>query len=137
MSGRRWIALVVLVAIGVGLLVAIVAVPWGDDAPASNAPSLYHQGDAITVATGEEFIVAVPANPSPGYSWTASDDPDVTLVSSHQVAGGSQPGASGAQELVFRAERAGQSTLELAYARSFEPGVPPAKTATFPLTVTK
>ena len=31
---------------------------------------------------------------------------------------------------------AGQSTLELAYARSFEPGVPPAKTATFPVTVT-
>ena len=75
MSGRRWIALVVLVAIGIGLLVAIVAVPWGDDAPASSAPVLYHQGDAITVAKGDEFIVALPANPSTGYSWTAADDP--------------------------------------------------------------
>lgn len=136
MSGRRGIALVVLVAIGIGLLVAIVAVPWGDDAPAAHAPAVYHQGDAITVAKGDEFIVALPANPSTGYAWTAADDPDVTFVSGHQVAGGSQPGASGTQELEFRAERAGQSTLKLAYARSFEPGVPPAKTATFPVTVT-
>jgi inhibitor of cysteine peptidase len=136
MSSRRWIALVVLVAIGVGLLVAIVAVPWGDDAPASSAPVLYHQGDAVTAAKGDEFIVALPANPSTGYSWTAEDDPDVTFVSSHQTAGGNQPGAPGTEELTFRAERAGQSTLELAYARSFEPGVPPAKTAKFPVTVT-
>ncbi len=138
MSGRRWIALVVLVAIGVGLLVAIVAVPWGDDAPASNAPALYHQGDAVTVANGDEFIVALPANPSTGYSWTAADDPDVTFVSSHQVAGGSQPGASGTQELTFRAERAGTSTLEARVRRArsstaYRRPRPP----TFPVTVTK
>ena len=57
------------------------------------------------------------------------------FVSSHQVAGGSQPGASGTQELAFQAEHAGESTLELAYSRSFEPGVPPAKTAKFAVTV--
>jgi len=49
MSGRRWIALVVLVAIGIGLLVAIVAMPWDDNGgarltrfvelPAHRAPS--------------------------------------------------------------------------------------------------
>ena len=30
MTRNRWIALVVLVVIGVGLLVAVVAIPWGD-----------------------------------------------------------------------------------------------------------
>jgi inhibitor of cysteine peptidase len=87
------------------------------------------------VREGDEFVVALPANPSTGYSWTAADNPDVMFVSSHQAQGGSQPGAPGTQELSFRADHAGQSTLELAYSRSFEPGVPPAKTAKFPVTV--
>ena len=126
----------VLVAIGIGLLVAVALVPWGDDAVTNSSPAVYHQGDAISVATGDEFVIALPANPSTGYSWTAGDDPDVSFVSNRQVSGGSQPGASGTQELTFRAEQAGTSTLELAYARSFEKGVPPAKTATFAVTVT-
>jgi inhibitor of cysteine peptidase len=137
MNRHRWIALVVLIAIGAGLLVTVVLVPWGSDAPASNAAAVYHEGDAINVSQGDELTIALPANPSTGYSWTAGDDPDVTFVSSRQVAGGSQPGASGTQELTFRATASGESTLELAYARSFEQGVPPAETARFAVTVTK
>ena len=135
MTTRRWIALVVLVAIGIGLLVAVVVVPWGDDAPAAKATPVYHEGDEISVSKDEDFIVALAANPSTGYQWTAADNPDVTFVSSHQVAGGSQPGAPGTQQLTFRADHSGQSTLKLAYARSFEPGVPPADTAEFPVSV--
>jgi inhibitor of cysteine peptidase len=135
MTRRRWIALVVLVVIGIGLLVAVVAVPWGDDAPAVKAPTVYHQGDDISVAKGDEFVVALAANPSTGYSWTAADNPDVAFVSSRQVSGGSQPGAGGTQELTFRADGSGSSTLELDYARPFEPDAPPAKTARFPVTV--
>ncbi len=119
-----------------GLLVTVALVPWGDNAPATDAPTVYHQGDTITVANGDEFVIALPANPSTGYSWTAGDDADVTFVSSRQVAGGNQPGAPGTQELTFRATDTGTSTLELAYARPFEHGVPPAKTAKFAVTVT-
>ncbi len=136
MTRKRWIGLVVLVAIGVGLLVTVALVPWGDDAPATHAPTVYHQGDTITVAKGDEFVIALPANPSTGYSWTAGKDPEVAFVSSRQVAGGNQPGAPGTQELTFRATDTGASTLELSYARSFEQGVPPAKTAKFSVTVT-
>lgn len=135
MTRKQWVALVVLVVIGVGLLVAVVAIPWSDDAPAVKAPPVYHQGDDISVRQGDEFVVALPANPSTGYQWTAADDPDVLFESSHQVPGGTQPGAPGTQELSFRAEHTGRSTLKLVYSRSFEPGVPPAKTATFPVTV--
>jgi inhibitor of cysteine peptidase len=135
MTGRRWSALVVLVVIGAGLLVTMALVPWGDDAPASSAPTVYHEGDSIEVAKGAEFVIALPATPSTGYSWTAGDDAEVTLVSSRQIAGGSQPGAAGTQELTFRATNTGTSTLDLAYARSFEPDVAPVKTAQFPVTV--
>ena len=62
MTGRRWIALVVLLALGVGLLVTVVVVPWGDDAPASNNPGVYHEGEEVTVAEGDEFVVALPAS---------------------------------------------------------------------------
>ncbi len=137
MTRRKWIALVVLVAIGVGLLVAVVAIPWGDDAPAEKASPVYHQGDSIDVAVGEEFVVALPATPSTGYVWTAAGNPDVTFVSTRQVAGGSQPGAEGTQEMTFTGRQAGESQLVFTYARSFEKTDPPAKTAKLPLTVTK
>jgi predicted secreted protein len=64
---------VVLVAVGVGLLVAVVVVPGGDDAATTTA-SVYHRGDTVTVASGDEFVVALPANPSTGSAWTADDD---------------------------------------------------------------
>lgn len=135
MTRNRWIALVVLVVIGIGLLVAVVAIPWGDDAPATKAPTVYHEGDSIDVAVGEEFVVALPATPSTGYTWTAAGNPDVTFVSTRQVAGGSQPGAEGTQQLTFEGREAGESQLLLSYARSFEKTDPPAKVAKFPMAV--
>ena len=137
MTSKRWIALTVLVVLGIGLLVAVVAIPWGDDAPASKAPKVYHQGDSIDVRVGEAFVVALPATPSTGYTWTAAGNPDVTFVSTHQVQGGSQPGAQGTQEMTFEGRQAGDSQLVFTYARSFEKSDPPAETAKLPLTVTK
>jgi predicted secreted protein len=135
MTPRRWIALVVLGAIAVGLLLAVALVPWGDDAPATVAPAVYHQGDSIATHEGDEFVITMAATPSTGYEWTSGDNPDVVFLRSTQVAGPARPGAPGSQELTFRAEHSGSSTLKLAYARSFEGGVPPAKTATFAITV--
>jgi predicted secreted protein len=135
MTGRRWISLAVLVLIGAGLLVAVLVVPWGDDAPAQKATPVYHQGDDIDVEVGEEFVVALAANPSTGYAWTAAGNPDVTFVSTHQVAGGNQPGAPGMQEMRFRGRQSGDSTLVFTYGRSFEKADPPAKTAEFALNV--
>ena len=128
MTRKRWIALVVLVVIGVGLLVAVVAIPWGDDAPATRVPKVYHQGDSIDVAVGEEFVVALPATPSTGYTWTAAGNPDVMFVSSHQVRGGSQPGAAGTQEMTFEGRQPGTSQLVFTYsARSRSRRLPPRR----------
>src|SRR5262249_45313032 len=104
MTLRRWVALMVLVAAGIGLLVAIVALPWGDGAATGNATRVYREGDEITVANGDEFVIALDANPSTGYEWTAADNPDVTFVSSTQLTNTKQPGAPGTQQLTFRAD---------------------------------
>ena len=98
---------------------------------------MYHRGDSIDVAVGEEFVVALPATPSTGYTWTAAGNPDVTFVSTRQVAGGSQPGAEGTQEMTFTGRQAGESKLVFTYARLTEKANPPAKIARLPLTVTK
>jgi inhibitor of cysteine peptidase len=137
MTTKRWIALAVLVVIGIGLLVAVVVVPWSDDAPAEKAATIYHQGDSIDVAVGEEFVVSLEANPSTGYTWTAAGNPDVTFVSTRQVPGGSQPGAAGTQEFVFDGRAAGESKLVFTYSRLTGKSDPPAKVARLPLTVTK
>jgi inhibitor of cysteine peptidase len=119
------------------LLVAVVANPWGDDAPVEKPTPVYHQGDSIDVRVGDQFVVVLPATPSTGYTWTAAGNPDVRFVSTRQVAGGSQPGAAGTQELTFEGRQPGASQLVVTYARSFEKTDPPAKTAKFPLEVTK
>jgi inhibitor of cysteine peptidase len=135
MTRKQWTAVVALGAIALGLMLAVVLVQWGDGAPAATAPAVYHDGDSVTVKQGSEFVVVLPANPSTGYSWTAADNPDVAFVTSKQIPGGDQPGASGTQELTFRATTVGRTTLDLGYARPFEHDVPPVKTAEFPVEV--
>ena len=137
MTRRKWIALVVLVAIGIGLLVAVVAVPWGDDAPDGEGRARVPPGRLDRRHGRRGVRGRAPATPSTGYTWTAAGNPDVTFVSTRQVAGGSQPGAAGTQELTFTGRQAGESKLVFTYARSTEKADPPAKTAKLPLTVTK
>ena len=97
---------------------------------------MYHEGDSITVDNGDEFVIELEANPSTGYTWDAGKNANVKLESSKQVASPSAPpGASGTQQMTFKAYETGSSTLELAYARQFEPGVPEALTASFDVTV--
>jgi len=105
---------------------------------AGAATKVYEPGASIATKVGDTFVVKVPATPSTGYEWTAAANAEVTFVSSKQVAGSSTlAGAPGTQELTFRATTPGASTLTLNYARSFDPaGTPPAKTETFPVTVT-
>ncbi len=102
----------------VGVVAGLAACSDGSGSGNSSIPT-YHQGDSINVANGQEFVIAIDANPSTGYTWDAGTNPNVKLVSSKQVsAKGAPPGASGTQELTFKAVKKGSSTLELAYARA-------------------
>lgn len=132
---HRFTVLTACAVVAVGLAVTLAA--CSDDSDSDNTSVMtYHEGDSISVDNGQEFVIALEANPSTGYTWDAGDNPNVTFVSSKQVsAKNAPPGASGTQQLTFKATKKGSSTLELAYARQFEGGVPPAKTASFDVTV--
>jgi len=117
-------------------VVALGLAACSDDSDSGGSVPVYHDGDSITVDNGDDFVIALTANPSTGYTWDAGKNANVKLVSSKQVTGAAAPpGASGTQQMTFKAYKTGSSTLELAYARQFEPGVPPAKTASFDVTV--
>ena len=128
-------ALGFIVVAGIGLLIAVAVVPWGDDSPAVTTAGVYHEGDAIDVARGDRFTVALPANPSTGYAWDSDPGPKLKQVSSKQIQQSNLIGAPGVQQITFQAEKTGATTLRLAYSRSFEGGVPPAKTASFAVTI--
>ena len=134
MRSHRFISPVALACIALALGTGLVA--CSDDSDSSGSVPVYQDGDSITVDNGKQFVIELDANPSTGYTWDAGKNPNVKLVSSKQVSSkGAQPGASGTQRMTFKAYKTGSSTLELAYARQFEGGVPPAKTASFDVTV--
>jgi predicted secreted protein len=134
MRSHRFLALAAFAGLTLALGIGVAA--CSDSDSAGGALPVYHEGDSITVDNGKEFVIDLAANPSTGYTWDAGKNPNVKLVSSDQLASGAAvPGAPGTQRMTFKAYETGTSTLELAYARQFEGGVPPAETASFDVTV--
>jgi inhibitor of cysteine peptidase len=135
MRTRSYRAVVALMGMALALGIGLTACSDDSDSGGGSVP-VYHEGDSITVGNGKQFVIELTANPSTGYSWDAGKNPNVKLVSSKQVAVSSAaPGAPGTQRMTFKAYNTGSSTLELAYARPFEGGVPPAQTASFDVKV--
>ncbi len=98
-------------------------------------------GKTVEVQPGGTLIVALPSNPSTGFSWsvTAPEPGNVELVGepTYVPPGSTSPvvGAAGTQVFTFRPFEAGTDTLTMGYARSFEPGVAPAETFSVTITV--
>ena len=108
----------------------------GSDPSDDPKPIVYTEDDTkITVLLEHVFIVDLPATPSTGYEWTAETNSMLQQMTTEQIKGGSQPGAEGTQRITFRSMDVGTTTLVLNYARSFDQGVPPAKTKSFAVTV--
>jgi inhibitor of cysteine peptidase len=92
----------------------------------------------ITVHAGEDFFIAVPSNPSTGYTWTQTLADEKILAYEGNVrepAPQQMPGAPGQQIFIYHASRSGQTTVVLNYAQSFAPNQPPAKSLTYTITV--
>jgi len=98
-------------------------------------------GKTAEVGLGETLVVALPSNPSTGFSWsvTAPEPGNVELLGepTYIPPGSTSPvvGAAGTQVFTFRPLKAGTDTLTMGYARSFEPGVAPAETFSVTITV--
>jgi predicted secreted protein len=124
--------------LGVVALVGVAGCGGSDGSSGGStggSAKVYGPGDSISVEAGDTFVIALSANPTTGYSWSAAANPNARYDSSKQVTSSTLPGAGGTQQLTFTATAAGTSILVLSYARPFEPGVPPVQTESFPLTV--
>jgi predicted secreted protein len=93
----------------------------------------------VSASTNEVFGVVFEANPTTGYSWSITTQPDpavaVALDSQMLAPSSSLLGAPGRECFRFQATGAGQTNVGFAYARPFEPDAPPAQTAQVQVTV--
>jgi inhibitor of cysteine peptidase len=94
----------------------------------------------ISVSAGQEFLIAIPSNPTTGYSWTGKSSSGVITIlgSAYQAPTGTgKPlmGAGGEQIFVCKANKPGTAQITFGYARPWQKGVKPARTMTFNATV--
>lgn len=71
----------------------------------------------INVAVNETWDIALPSNPSTGYSWTVEyDDDHLELVNqSYQPSGTGLIGSGGDEIFTFRAVEAGETNIDFTY----------------------
>ena len=92
-------------------------------------------GKTVDVAPGSKLVVALKSAPNNGFDWwvtkapAALGKPEMSFV----PAASEELGAKGTRRLTFTPGTlpAGEQDVELGYARSFEPGKPPARTFKF------
>ncbi len=99
-------------------------------------------GPTATVANahpGQYFIVALPANPGTGYSWSVTHFARGSIAEfvggSYLAPAAQRPGAGGTALLIFKAIARGSTFVTLGYARPWERSKPAARTMTFRVVV--
>ena len=104
-----------------------------------DCPTYGASDTTIAASVGDRFVIALESNPSTGYQWTAasSDAGVVELVGDEDVRPDTTlVGAPGTKRFFFDAVAVGTATLQLRYARSFQPDDPDARELTYTVTVT-
>lgn len=114
-------------------------------APAADAPvqaTAKQSGRTLTLKPGATLEVRLAAQLGTGYSWQATAPDAAVLVQEGEPA--TEPQKPGGPQLVggpeiqlfrFTAKGPGKADLKFAYARGFEPGKKPVRTATFHIKV--
>ena len=88
----------------------------------------------VEMEKGQTLIITLDSNPSTGFSWerAATEDEALQQVGEVEFRQGPQNkdmvGVGGQQILRFKAEKAGQTALELVYHRPWETEAKPAET---------
>lgn len=94
----------------------------------------------VSLKPGEELLIALPSNPTTGYSWAATISNTAVVRgegSSYLAPGSTRMGAGGTQILAFESGRAGTATITVTYGRPWEKNVKAAKAMTFAVSVAK
>jgi inhibitor of cysteine peptidase len=78
---------------------------------------------AIHVAAGETFAIALASNPTTGYTWQAEVDPRcLALLAQEFEPGGDAIGAGGLEVFRFHVRQAGQAEITFEYRRPWGGG---------------
>lgn len=101
----------------------------------SGQPEVYSDhGKVIQTGVGEQFIIALEANPTTGYSWeTKFDSSLLKQVGGDYEAASSKSGmvgGGGEQRFTFQALKKGETTITLIYKRPWEQKFAEQKTFT-------
>lgn len=87
----------------------------------------------VETEVGEDFSVSLEGNPSTGYIWSLSEEPDtglISLASKDIFDSGDMPGAPAMQVFNFDALAEGSTELKFEYSRPWETDVEPERTCT-------
>ena len=86
------------------------------------SPTYTKSDSEINVQVGDHFVVELEGNPTTGYDWQLTFDPDkLSLLNQLYKPKGGGIGAGGVQVSEFKAVETGQTTLRAIYKRSWEP----------------
>jgi inhibitor of cysteine peptidase len=103
-----------------------------------HTPVFTDPSQPVAVDAGEEFFIALASNDTTGYTWRQVVDDGKILAyegNVYQNPGNGLIGGGGQQIFIYHANRSGTTTIHFSYGRPFEPNAPPAKSATFNVTV--
>ena len=117
---------------------AALMIPPAARALQPHTPVFTDAGQLVTVAAGEDFFIALPSNPTTGYTWTQSIANGYVLAyegNVYQSLSNGVMGGGGQQIFIYHANRSGATSIAFTYARPFEPNAPPAKSLIFNVTV--
>ena len=122
-------------ALAVGAVLALVAGGCGPGSGSQTRLTEAADGSTVTLAVGDELVVALESNASTGYAWQVVTPLPEMLEQAGEaryVAPEDEDlvGAPGTEELTFDVVATGSGTLELVYVRSFEEPAEPAETVT-------
>jgi len=96
-------------------------------------------GKNLLLGRGDLLVVHLPSNPTTGFGWQPVFSKAGVLTAEGKacyLANRSHlPGAGGTESWIFLAEKSGNMTLTLGYARPWEKGKEPEKTVSWPVTV--
>jgi len=116
-------------------LAAAAAAPAGPGEPMA-VPAAAASPETIRARPGETFVIELDSNITTGFQWSMSEAPDPEIVNFLEKNyipsdSGRRAGGGGREEWKFRAAAPGETTIDLIYSRSWERGIPPARTAAY------
>jgi len=108
----------------------------------SSTHSATGKGVALSCAVGKDIQVALPANPSTGFSWSLATEPDPSILKSAGAnlvpatsAATGAVGTGGDAVWTFSCLSPGTTNFMLVYRRVWEVGVPPAQSKRYEVRV--